>query len=551
MTTTYTTLLPDTYAPAYQTRVAYFSMEYAIAQSLKIYAGGLGYLAGSHLRSAYALKQNVVGIGILWKYGYYDQIRKPDQTMGVLFQEKVYSFLQKLDLRFQILVNQAPVQVEVYYLPPATFGTAPLYLLSTDLPENDYLAQTITHKLYDPDKAARIAASILLGVGGAKLLELLGIAPNIYHLNEAHALPLVFSLYEKYGHVAEVRKKVVFTTHTPEEAGNEKTDIGLLDKMSFFSNVELAQVRQLTGIAGDVFDHSLAALRLSKAANAVSRLHGEVTRKMWAGYSGISPITAITNAQSYSYWADVPLYEYLGQEADGKLAARKKELKRQLLEEVADQTGDLLDENVLTLVWARRFAGYKRADLLLEDLDRFYRLLANQDLPIQIIWAGKPYPMDYAAISVFDRLVHLSKKHTNCSILVGYELRLSKLLKQGADVWLNTPLVTREASGTSGMTAAMNGAVLLSTADGWVPEFIRPGHNGFMIPPADAGLPLYQQNKRDAQLLLDTLENQILPLYYQQPGQWLEIMKTSLREVVPFFDSDRLAREYYEKLYLG
>jgi glycogen phosphorylase len=169
MTTTYTTLLPDTYAPAYQTRVAYFSMEYAIAQSLKIYAGGLGYLAGSHLRSAYALKQNVVGIGILWKYGYYDQIRKPDQTMGVLFQEKVYSFLQKLDLRFQILVNQAPVQVEVYYLPPATFGTAPLYLLSTDLPENDYLAQTITHKLYDPDKAARIAASILLGVGGAKL----------------------------------------------------------------------------------------------------------------------------------------------------------------------------------------------------------------------------------------------------------------------------------------------------------------------------------------------------------------------------------------------
>jgi glycogen phosphorylase len=501
------------------------------------------------MRSAYALKQNVVGIGILWKYGYYDQIHQPDQTMGVLFQEKVYSFLQQLDLQFEIQVNHAPVRVAVYYLPPDTFGTAPLFLLSTELPQNDYLAQSMSHKLYDPNKEARIAASILLGAGGCKLLDLLGITPEIYHLNEAHALPLVFSLYEKHKTAAEVRKRLVFTTHTPEEAGNEKTDFGLLQKMSFFSSVPLAEVQQITGMAGQVFDHTLAALRLAKITNGVSRMHGEVTEKLWGSYPGISPITAITNAQNYAYWADPPLYECLHGNDDTQLIARKKLLKRELIDEVADQTGDLLDENIFTLVWARRFAGYKRADLLLEDLDRFYHLITDSQQPIQIIWAGKPYPMDYEGIAVFDRLVHLSKKHPNCSVLVGYELRLSKLLKQGADLWLGTSLVTREASGTSGMSAAMNGTVLLSTADGWIPEFIRPGQNGFVIPPLDSHLPVYDQNQQDARHLMDALEQQILPLYYQQPQQWLQIMKASMREVIPYFNSDRMARQYYEKLY--
>lgn len=551
MTPDLASLLPDTYNPAYQKRVAYFCMEYAISQSLKTYAGGLGYLAGSHMRSAFTLKQNMVGIGILWKYGYYDQIRKSDQTMGVLFQEKVYSFLIKLDLRFEIQVNHAPVQVAVFYLPPATFGTAPLFLLSTDVPENDYLAQTISHKLYDPSKEARLAASILLGAGGCKLLDLLGLSPDVYHLNEAHALPLVFSLYERLGQVSEVREKLVFTTHTPEEAGNEKTDFALLEKMRFFANIPVAEVRKMTAFTGEVFDHTLAALRLAKITNGVSRMHGEVARKMWGHYPDISPVISITNAQNYAYWADPDLNESLRVNDEVQLVARKKELKRQLLEEVADQTGDKLDEDIFTLVWARRFAGYKRADLLLEDPDRFNRLITNPHLPIQIIWAGKPYPMDYAAIGVFDRLVHLSKKHQNCSVLVGYELKLSKLLKQGADLWLSTPLVTHEASGTSGMTAAMNGAVLLSTADGWFPEFIQPGENGFMLPAQDPGLPVYEQNKQDAHNLLKALEHQILPLYYQQPGKWVQMIKKSMQEILPYFDSDRMAREYYENLYLA
>lgn len=185
----------------------------------------------------------------------------------------------------------------------------------------------------------------------------------------------------------------------------------------------------------------------------------------------------------------------------------------------------------------------------MNDMIRFERMLTDSEKPVQVIWAGKPYPTDYAAVSVFDRLVHHSKKYHHCSVLVGYELKLSKLLKQGADLWLSNPLVTHEASGTSGMTAAMNGAVLLSTADGWVPEFIRHGSNGFMVPPVDPTLPLHEQNSLDAKKILDTLEQEILPLYYQEPEQWLTIVKNGMRDILPLFDSDRLAREYYEKLY--
>ncbi len=542
-------LHPYTYMPAYKQRVAYFCMEYAIDQSLKIYAGGLGFLAGSHMRSAYNLKQNMIGIGILWKYGYYDQVRQPDQTMGVLFQKKIYSFLEETEIRFTITVNHAPVQVGVHYLPPRVFGTVPLFLLSTDLPENNYLAQTISHKLYDVDKSAKIAASILLGAGGMKLLEILNFAPDVYHLNEAHALPLAFSLFEKYGNVEEVRNRVVFTTHTPEEAGNEKTDIRLLSDMNFFSQLSLEQVRQITQMEGDTFNHSLAALRLSRMSNGVSRMHGETVVKNWSGYQGICPITYITNAQSYFYWADKEMYDHLFSEEDEMLLARKRELKRELFKEVADQTGDMLQQDVFTIVWARRFAAYKRADLLLENLDRFLSFLTDMTQPVQVIWARKPYPIDYEAISVFNKLVHLSEQYTNFSVLVGYELKLSKLLKQGADLWLNTPLITHEASGTSGMSAAMNGAVVFSTADGWFPEFVQHGENGFVVPPVNPTLSLHEQNNHDATHILDMLQNEILPMYYTKKGKWLSVTKNSMRDILPYFDSTRMAQEYYEKLY--
>lgn len=501
------------------------------------------------MRSAYQLRQNMVGIGILWKYGYYNQIRKTDQSMDVLFEEKVYGFLQETGIRFTIKVSGHDVWVTAYYLPPDVFGTAPVFFLTTDVPENDYLAKTISHKLYDANPETKTAAAILLGEGGARLLELLDWVPEIYHLNESHALPLAFYLYQQFKNLEEVRKRLVFTNHTPEESGNQKTNIGLLEKMGFFCDIPVTEVKAITGMPGEIMDHTLAALRLSGKANGVSKLHRETLCKMWRQYSGVCEIISITNAQDFLYWANQDMYSALEEKTDDQLRKSKMREKKNLFDEVADQSGEIYDEHICTIVFAKRFAGYKRADLLLYNMDRFHNLVTNKERPVQLIWAGKPYPMDYSAIGIFDKIVHICKMYPNCSILVGYELKLSKLLKRGADVWLNVPRMLHEASGTSGMAAAMNGSVNVGTADGWFPEFAKDKINSFVVPPCDLSLPDHQQDEADANHLYNLLENEILPMYYDYPDRWLEIMKNGLRDVVPQFDSKRMATAYYEKLY--
>ena len=534
----------------YSKKVAYFSMEFAVHQPLKIYSGGLGFLSGSHLRSAYELKQNLIGIGILWKYGYYDQSRNQDQTLQVQWNEKVYNFLKDTGIKFQIIIHDAPVWVKVYYLDPETFQSAPLFLLSTDLPENDYVSQTITHRLYDANVATKVAQFILLGIGGARLIDELGFNPDVYHLNEAHGVSAVFYLYNKLGSVEAVRRKLVFTTHTPEEAGNEKHDIFLCNKMSYFDGLAIDEVRRLTGIHDDQFNHSLVALRFARKANGVSELHGHVSRKMWGGIDGICPIIHITNAQNWRYWADKQLYTAMNEQDDERFADRKNFLKKRAFDVVADQTGKLMDPKVFTIVWARRFAGYKRAELITRDKARFEALLSNKKYPVQIIWAGKPYPVDYPAISDFNHLVHLSKQYNNMAVCVGYELALSKRLKQASDLWLNNPRVPREASGTSGMTAAMNGAVNFSTNDGWIVEFIDHGNNGFLITPTDYDkMHVQEQDRYDLDMMYDILERQILPAYYDTPDTWKQIVQNGMRDVRFQFESNRMAKEYYELMY--
>lgn len=542
-------LFPYSFDPKYSKPVAYFSMEFAIDQPLKIYSGGLGFLAGSHLRSAYELKQNLIGIGILWKKGYYDQERNQDQTLKVNFRDKDYHFLVDTHIVFPITIHGAKVYVKAYLLKADVFHSAPLFLLSTDIPENDYLAQTISHRLYDPNETTRIAQSILLGIGGAKLLDVLEHKTEIYHMNEGHALPMCFYLLDKYKSLEEVRKHVVFTTHTPEKAGNEEHSLPLLNSMSFFNGVTLKAVDEQVHPENGVLNYTLTALRMAKRANGVSQLHGEVARKMWGDYKGICDITAITNAQNKTYWLDPELGDALNSDNDTALAARKKELKFKLFRTVANQTGKLFNENVLTMVWARRFAGYKRANLLMADYNRFMRIAQNTQYPIQIIWAGKPYPEDYEAINMFNEIYWKTKDLPNCTVVTGYELWLSGHLKKGSDLWLNNPRLYHEASGTSGMTAAMNGSVNVSIPDGWVPEFARHGENSFVIKPANDLLTPESKDKFEAQGLLDLLEKEIIPMYYERPTEWLKLVKTSMRDVLPFFDAGRMADEYYEKLY--
>jgi starch phosphorylase len=237
----------------YSKSVAYFSMEFAIHQALKIYSGGLGFLAGSHMRSAYDLKQNVVGIGMLWSYGYYDQGRDEDRYLKVEFRRKRYYFLEDLNVSVTVDINGKPVIVKAYLVPSELFNSAPLILLSTDVEGNDYLARTITHKLYDQNNETRVAQEIVLGIGGAKILEALKYEPDIYHMNEGHSLPMAFELLNRFKDAREVKKRLVFTTHTPETAGNEEHNIYMLDRMGFFAGSQLHEVRDVTGIQGDNF----------------------------------------------------------------------------------------------------------------------------------------------------------------------------------------------------------------------------------------------------------------------------------------------------------
>ncbi|MBK7010906.1 MAG: alpha-glucan family phosphorylase [Saprospiraceae bacterium] len=542
--------LPYSINKKYNTKVAYFSMEFAIDQALKIYSGGLGFLAGSHMRGAYELGQNLIGVGILWKYGYYEQARNQDQTLQVQWNEKSYNFLEDTGIRFQIDIHNAPVWVAAYYLPPDVFQSAPVFLLSTDLPENDYLAQTITHRLYDSNTATKIAQYILLGIGGAKLIDMLGFDPEVYHLNEAHAAPSIFYLFKKYGSLAEVRKRLVFTTHTPEEAGNEIHDLYLCDKMGYFLDIPIEQVKMVMGIDNDQCNHSLIALRSARYANGVSRLHGVVSREMWSRYNNICEITSITNSQNWKYWADKQLYKAMEDGNDEEFIDRKRWLKKRAFDIVADQTGKLFDPDVFTIVWARRFAGYKRANLITREIETFTQLLADSQYPVQIIWAGKPYPLDYSAIGEFNSLVHLSKKYKNMAVCTGYELALSKRLKQASDAWLNNPRVPREASGTSGMTAAMNGSVNFSTDDGWICEFARHGENSFIIPQADyKNTNIHQQDEHDLYHMYRILKDEILPTYYKDQPRWRKIVQEGMKDVVSGFESCRMAREYYELMY--
>lgn len=543
---------PYKYNKEYKKSVAYFSMEFAIDQPLKIYSGGLGFLAGSHMRSAFELKQNVVGIGMLWNYGYYDQVRKENNELGVLIQEKHYTFLEDTGIVVDVNVHGQNVKVKAILLKPETFGTAPIFLLSTNHPENDYLSKTITDKLYDNNLATRIAQYIVLGIGGAKVLEQLNHQIDMYHFNEAHALPAAFDLLQKLGGDKEkLKEQLVFTTHTPVKAGNEVNDPKLLSDMGYFNHLSIQEVENLVGFEYGQFNHSLAALRLAKRSNAVSKKHKEVSDQMWGGFEGTCEIIAITNAQNRKYWTDPDLEQYYEAGDNEAYVTRKKRLKQHLFNEVADQTGKLFDPDVLTIVWARRFAGYKRADLITRDFERFASILRSTKHPVQIIWGGKPYPLDQGSVDMFNRLVHFLRPFPNATILTGYELRLSALMKRGSDIWLNNPRIPLEASGTSGMTASMNGSVNFSTNDGWVLEFARHGENAFIVPEVDQSLSEYDQDLHDMHHMYDILENEILPTYYDNPKKWNQIVKQGMEDVNKDFRAQRMADEYYKNLYLS
>lgn len=341
---------------------------------------------------------------------------------------------------------------------------------------------------------------------------------------------------------------MVFTTHTPEKAGNEEHKISTLEVMSFFQGADKEMIAKLAAPDKVNLNYTLTALRMSRRANGVSKLHGEVSQKMWDGFDAICPILSITNAQNRKFWMDKELERHFKKEDDKGIVSRKRAMKCELFKVVANQSGKLFDENALTIVWARRFAEYKRADLLFSDFARFFRMVSNKKFPVQFIWAGKPYPDDHKSVETFNTIFNKTLGLPNCTVLMGYEMELSALLKKGSDAWLNTPRMYREASGTSGMTAAMNGSLNVSMPDGWIPEFAKDKKNCFLVPFTKME-DIQEQDRLDRDALFNLMEQVVIPTYYNKPETWLKIVKQSMQDVVPAFDSDRMADAYYNLMY--
>ena len=416
--------------------------------------------------------------------------------------------------------------------------------MTTDVEGNSDWAKSISHKLYDGNERIRIAQETILGIAGVRVLQAAGYNFDVIHMNEGHALPAAFELLRQYnGNLEEVQKKTVFTTHTPVAAGNEVHWVDTLLEGGFFAGASRDRAIQL---GGENFSLTVAALRMSRIANAVSQLHGLVANKMWEWVDGRCPIRAITNAVNLHYWQDKRMN---GDKSFDELLAAKREMKEELFRYVANVAGKRFNPDVLTITWARRFADYKRAWLILMDKDRINKLLDENK--IQIIFAGKFHPDDVMGKEMFNKLLNRSHTLKNVVVLPGYELQLSGMLKRGTDVWLNTPLRPFEASGTSGMSANANGALHLSTFDGWTVEGTFPGINGYTVeyPEIDDDMPWEERHWADHRCMMDIIENQIIPTYYNNKQEWARMMRQAIRTAEAYFNSDRMVIEYYNRLY--
>jgi starch phosphorylase len=524
-------------------QVAYFCMEFGLHEKFPIYSGGLGILAGDHLKSAGDLNMPLVAIGILWRQGYTEQRIGSDGRPYDIFTKKDFSFLEDTGVRVQVNVRGNLLQCKVWKT--TYFGNATLYLLDTNLPENK--EPWITDRLYGGSADDRIAQEIVLGIGGVRALRALGIQIDVYHFNEGHAVLAGLELIrEKISRGmdfntawAQTRQKIVFTTHTPVAAGNESHNHAALSYVGAYNGLGYEEISK---IGGDPFNMTVAGLRLSRQANAVAQLHGETARKMWRSVEGAAPIISITNGVHPGTWQNADIERAY---RDGtSLRAVHQKAKNRLIEEIEKRNGVKLRDNKLLIGFARRAASYKRSDLIFRREDIIQPLL-EQD-KIQLVFSGKAHPQDGIGKDIVARMVSLAKKYPNNVVfLENYDIALGRLLTQGCDIWLNNPQRPLEACGTSGMKAAMNGTLNLSILDGWWPEGCRHGVCGWQFGNAYEGP---GQDEHDLISLYKTLTQEVIPCYYENHNRWEQMMRHSI-EMSRNFSSHRMVEEYYELLY--
>jgi starch phosphorylase len=593
-----------------QPRVAYFSAEFGLAESLPIYAGGLGVLAGDHLKAASDRGLALAGVGLFYRQGFFRQVLSEDG-----WQMELYPDHDPADLPIEPVHDRRGGQLTLQLEYPgrsvalrvwcARVGRVPLYLLDTDFEPNEAADRDLTRRLYGGDRDLRLRQEILLGIGGLRALRALKHRPLVYHLNEGHAAFLALErirelMQERRLTFAEARLAaaagLVFTTHTPVPAGNDAFPPGMLDyyfgdyyrEMGISRTEFLAQGRQQPHDESEPFSMTVLALRLCGASNAVSRLHGVVARRMWHPIwpnlpPQTEPIGSVTNGVHMPSWVAPQLTTAdpsasSGQaghttDEDAQLWARHQALRRRLIgfsrERLVAQlarrgagpaqlawAARVLHPEHLTIGFARRFAGYKRATLLMGDPDRLARLLNQADRPVQLLFAGKAHPHDDLGKELIRELVQLAARpdfRPRLVFLEEYDLNVARHLVQGVDVWLNTPRRPLEASGTSGMKAVANGALHLSTLDGWWDEAFRPGLGWAIGDRRDYADPA-EQDAADRASLFDLLEREVVPLFYDRdaaglPRGWLAMMRASMAAYTPLFSAERMLAEYDDGFY--
>ncbi|MGM0370676.1 MAG: alpha-glucan family phosphorylase [Bacillota bacterium] len=599
--------------------IAYFSAEFGFHESLPIYSGGLGVLAGDHCKSASDLGLPFIGIGLFYEHGYFKQKINDQGWQKALYPELDIDDLpleavtdeQGNDIKVEVKLANRKVKVKVWQV---AVGRITVYLLDTDLPENSEQDKQLTSRLYGGGDETRIAQEIVLGVGGTRILYELGYNPAVWHMNEGHSVYLglerIKDLREEFDldfqqALETVAASNVFTTHTPVPAGNETFPLDLKER--YFSDYwqkvgltkeEFMELGYIDDQDSDEFCLTILALRLARFSNGVSKLHGEVASKMWEDiWPGVptaeNQIDHITNGIHTLTWLapeweqilddyliddwrnnieDQQMWEAVADIPDDKFWEIHKELKKQLIDHVRSrdlkrrkrysnsqfENEELLDEETLTIGFARRFATYKRANLIFRDLERLEKICNRAGKEVQLVFAGKAHPADVPGQELIKEIHDISQRKAfkdKVIILEDYDMDLARYLVHGVDVWLNTPRRPLEASGTSGEKVSANGGLNFSILDGWWVEGYN-GKNGWAIGYEADYEDRYKQDQIDSESLYQILENEIVPLYYDHdnragiPVEWVKRMKNAMISTAPVYSTDRMVQDYTEKLYM-
>ena len=602
-----------------QTTIAYFSAEFGIHNTLPIYGGGLGILAGDHCKEASDIGLPLVGIGFMYPQGYFHQRLSVDGR-----QEAVYEHLDRTKAPLTLAttpsgqrclvavpLDDRKIYVQVWHV---RVGRCSLYLMDTDVDENPPWDRELSARLYGGDLEMRILQEIILGIGGVRVLRTLGLQPSLWHLNEGHAAFVTIERMREFlaagmsfdEAMAAVRSSTLFTTHTPVPAGHDAFSFLLIDRYlhKYWAELGIDRERFLALGAyrepwGEVFHMTVLALHTAGWCNGVSQVHGEVSRRMWQPLWPKTPveevpISSVTNGVHTPTWVAGELHalygKYLGPDwvkrhdnpalwqrvydiPDEELWSIHVVLKNRLMSFIRERardlwrkeqrdpvqvlaSGALLDPEALTLGFARRFATYKRATLLLQDLARLQTIMQNRWKPVQIIFAGKAHPADEPGKHLIHQVYALAKEYNlggQIAFVEDYDMHVAKFLVQGVDVWLNNPAPPLEACGTSGQKASLNGIPNLSMADGWWSEGYNGG-NGWTIGALDPSLGTKERDARDARTLYEILESEIVPLYYQRdtdgvPRGWIRVVKEAICSIAPMFSARRMVKEYVERFY--